>query len=94
MKFTQLKKFNITDRTAKVPLPEVGEGNYLEVRPSSSVNKPYFNALLAVGGKAARRKGGEDVITVDDIRKDRMVQAKLFAKHVVVGGLIVDGDRP
>jgi len=92
MKFTQLKKFNITDRTAKVFLPEVGDGNYLEVKPSSSVNKPYFNALLAVGGKAVRRKGGDDVITVDDIRKDRRVQAKLFAKHVVVGGLIVDGD--
>ncbi len=91
MKFTQLKKFNISDRTASVRLPELGVDNYLEVRPSSSVNKPYFNALLAVGGKAVRRKGGEDVITVDDIRKDRKIQAKLFAKHVVVGGLIHDG---
>lgn len=92
MKFTQLKKFNISDRTAEVRLPELGEGNYLTVRPSSSVNKPYFNALLAVGGKAVRRKGGEDVITVDDIRKDRKIQAKLFARHVVVGGLIHDGE--
>lgn len=92
MKFTQLKKFNITDRTATVHLSEVGKGNHLLVKPSTSVNKPYFNALLAIGGKAVRRKGGEDQITVDDIRKDRRVQAKLFAKHVVVGGLIHDGD--
>ena len=91
MKFTQLKKFNISDRTAVVRLPELGEGNYLEVRPSSSANKPYFNALLAVGGKAVRRKGGQEVITVDDIKKDRKIQAKLFAHHVVVGGYIVDG---
>lgn len=88
---SQLKKFNIKDRTAEVRLPELGDGNYLKVRPSSSVNKPYFNALLAVGGKAVRRKGGEDVITVDDIRKDRAIQARLFAKHVVVGGLVHDG---
>jgi hypothetical protein len=92
MKFTQLKKFNISDRTAVVNLPEVGEGNHLVIKPSSSVNKPYFNALLAVGGKASRRKGGEDVITVDDIRKDRRVQARLFSKHVVVGGLIHDDE--
>jgi len=91
MKFTQLKKFNISDRTAQVLLPEVGDNNYLELRPSSSVNKPYFNALLAIGGKASRKKG-QDVVTVDDIRKDRRIQAKLFSKHIVVGGLIHDGD--
>lgn len=90
MDLSQLKKFNITNRTAEVRLPELGDGCFLKLKPSSSVNKPYFNALLAVGGKAIRRKGGEEVITVDDIRKDRKIQAKLFAKHVVVGGLVLD----
>jgi len=89
---TRLKKFNISDRTAFVSIDEIGEGARIEVKSTSSFNKPYFNALLAVGTKAIKKKSS-DVLTVAEIRKDRKQQAELFKSHVIVDWVNVVDDE-
>jgi hypothetical protein len=84
-KFARLKKFNISDRTARVPLPEVGEEAALIVKSTGQFNKGYFNAVLKVGGKEARKKSIMDDLTLAEVKKDREKHVRLYEKHVIVG---------
>ncbi len=83
----RLKKFNISDRTAWVELPELGDKSRVEVRPSGQTNTDYYNDLLRMSGNEPRKKknAAEKLLTMDEVRKDRRQQARLFAKHVIVG---------
>ena len=79
---TRLSRFNLVGRTVPVQLPELGDA-VLHVRSTGVANKDYFNEVLRIGGKELRKQGKSPDLTVDEIRRDRMEQAKLFAKHVV-----------
>jgi len=84
-KFKQLRKFNISDRTARVELPEIGEGAALIVKSTSQFNKDYFNAMMKVGGKEARKRVKPEDLTLAEVKRDRRKHVKLFEEHVIEG---------
>jgi len=89
----RLNRFNLVGRTVPVQIPELGPDAVLDVLSTGPANKDYFNEVLRIGGKELRSKGKSPDLTVKEIRKDRLEQAKLFARHVVAGWVGVYDDE-
>lgn len=80
--FSHLKKLEIAG-TAEYPMPELGEGTVLTVKPSGESNKEYFNALLRATGAGKRQKKRKvDAAMVAEIRNQ---DKELYPKYVIVG---------
>lgn len=89
-------RFNLkktrTVASASVDVPEVGPSARLTGRLATEANKPYFNAMLKMGGK--RLRNGK--IDADAIAKNRGDDAVLYAKYVVSSwdGIVDEEGKP
>lgn len=79
---------------ATLDLPEVGAAAKLRGRIASDANRPYFNALLKVGGKriAALARGK---MTTEALDRNRTEDAGLYPRHVITGwsGILDEGGK-
>lgn len=86
-RFSRLQNFNTAVQTCWIEVPELGNGEKparICVKPASMVNKPYYNAVLRLSGKRARRLAQAGNVSVEDIIANRLDDAKLYPKHVIV----------
>ena len=79
------EKYNTSSRTIQVEVPELGPGATIECKFAGESNKPFYNAMLLLAGKRARRLKKGSQVTVDDVIKNRAEDAVLYPKHVFVG---------
>lgn len=86
-RFGHLSKYDTSAQTTWVEVPELGSDEKparLQLSPAAESNKPYFNALLRLSGKRARRLQKKQV-TVADIEQNRLEDAQLFPKYIIRG---------
>ena len=83
-RFSQIKKYDIRERTSFVDMPELGDGARIEVKTTADTNKGYYNGVLRIGTKRSRELAKKKVVDTDDIVRDRRDAASLFPKHVMV----------
>ena len=90
--FSQIKRQEAIMPTARHIFYEIPGEPWLEVKPATEWNKPFFNALLKRQRRGRRLlRGG--TLTVDMIKRTRDEDRDLYAKHIVIGwGGVVDVD--
>lgn len=70
---------------ASLELPEVGEKAYLRGKIATDANKPYFNAMLKIGGKRIRAQARSTTLTTEMLDRNRADDAALYPRHVISG---------
>lgn len=83
-RFSNIKKYDLRERTSFVDMPELGPGARIEVKTTADVNRPYYNAMLRIGMQRNRELGQKKDVDTDDIIRDRKDAASLFPEHVMV----------
>lgn len=79
--FSHLKRFE-GQETARIEVPELGENAWIECRPASERNKPYYSAMLKLAGRRLRTivRGKIDPA---DVAKNRAEDRVLFPKYII-----------
>lgn len=77
---------------ATLELPEIGPKASLRGKMATDANKPYFNAMLKLGGKRIRAQARAATLTTEMIDRNRVDDAALYPKFVVTGwtGIVDD----
>ena len=90
--FSQIKRQEAFMPTARHIFYEIEGEPWLEVKPATEWNKPFFNALLK-RQRRGRRILRAGTLTVDMIKRTRDEDRDLYAKYIVTGwGGVVDVD--
>ena len=88
--FSQIKRQEAITPTARHTFYEFGDEPWVEVKPATERNKPFFNALLK-RQRRGRRILRAGALTVDMIKRTRADDRELYAKYIVTGwGNVVD----
>ena len=90
--FSQIKRQKAIVPTARYTFYEFEGEPWVEVKPATERNKPFFNALLKRQRQSRRiLRGG--TLTVDVIKRTRDDDRELYAKYIITSwGNIVDVD--
>jgi hypothetical protein len=75
------KSYDISQAMFWLDMPELGEEAQLLLRPATNANPGYYNALLRMNGKRARKLATS--ISTADIEKIRSDDRILFPKYVI-----------
>ena len=87
--FSQIKKQAAITPTARHTFYEFENEPWVEVKPATERNKPFFNALLKRQRRGRRQlRGG--TLTVDVIKRARDDDRDLYAKYIVTGWDVFD----
>ena len=88
--FSQIKRQGVIMPTARHTFYEIEGEPWVEVKPATERNKPFFNSLLKRQRRGRRIvRGG--ALTVDVIKRARDDDRDLYAKYIVTGwGNVVD----
>ena len=88
--FSQIKRQEATIPTARHIFYEIKGEPWVEVKPATERNKPFFNSLLKRQRRGRRiLRGG--ALTVDMIKRARDDDRDIYSKYVVTGwGGVVD----
>lgn len=70
---------------ATFDLPEVGARARIRGRIATDANKPYFNAMLRLGGKRIRAQVRSANLTTEMLERNRLDDAHLYPLHVITG---------
>ena len=90
--FSQIKRQEAIMPTARHTFYEINGEPWVDVKPATERNKPFFNSLLR------RQRRGRRIIragslTVDMIKRTRDEDRDIYSKHIVTGwGNVVDVD--
>ena len=88
--FSQIKRQGAIMPTARHTFYEINGEPWVDVKPATERNKPFFNSLLR------RQRRGRRIIragslTVDMIKRTRDEDRDLYSKHIITGwGNVVD----
>ena len=94
--FSHVKRQVVIKATARYTFYEIEGEPWVEVKPATERNKPFFNALLRRQRRGRRiLRGG--ALTVDMIKRARDEDREVYSKHIVtawgnlveVGGTVV-----
>ena len=82
MDFSNLKKYEISDKKTEFCFESIEGEPTLLVRPATMSNKKYFNALLEskIGKRASKGK-----LSIKLLEDNRELLKKLYSKYVVTG---------
>ena len=83
--FEHLKNYEVDQAQSWLEMPELGERARLLLKPATEANRPYYNAMLKLSGKRARTLARSGQISVDDLRKNRAEDRKLFPRYIIAG---------
>ena len=90
--FSQIKRQEAIMPTARHTFYEIKGEPWVEIKPATERNKPFFNSLLKRQRRGRRiLRGGS--LTVDIIKRTRDEDRDLYSKHIITGwGNVVDVD--
>lgn len=91
--FKRLEKYSTRGRTAWMPTPFLGDEARLCLAFAGESNKPYFNELLRMGARRARRMNKTGTATTADLDQNRKEDRLLFPKHIILGWEGVEDDE-
>lgn len=81
--FKNLKRFDITQATAWVDMPELGPNARICVKPATDANSSYYNAMLKLAGRRVRQMVKTDEITAEDAAKNRDDDRRLYPRFII-----------
>ena len=90
--FKNLDKFDISNATAWLDMPELGPKARILIGPATEVNEPYHNAMLKMSGKRIRRMAKSDRLTAEDAVMSRDEDRVLYPLFVIRGWEFFEGD--
>lgn len=84
--FEKIEKLNVSGKTSRMMIPELGHDAYVELRIADESNARYYNAILKLGAERAekRMKRGNKVDPAMLV-ENRKIDSELFPKYVIVG---------
>jgi hypothetical protein len=91
--FKKLNKFDIRDALAWLDMPELGPKARILLAPATEANPNYYNAMLKMSGKRARRMVRTDRLTADDAQQSRDEDRELYPLFVIRGWENFEGDE-
>lgn len=81
--FEHLKKFEISEATSWLNMPELGDGARILLAPANDSNPHYYNAMLRASGDRVRAMVRSDKITAEDAAHNRDDDRTLYPKFVI-----------
>ena len=91
--FKNLDKFDISNATAWLDMPELGPKARILLAPATEVNANYHNAMLKMSGKRIRRMAKSDRLTAEDAAQSRDEDRELYPLFVIRGWEHFEGDE-
>lgn len=83
--FRNLGRFDVSQATAWLEMPELGSKARILLKPATDSNKQYYNAMLRTSGKRARTMARTGTVSAEDLELNRDEDRILFPKYVIAG---------
>jgi len=90
--FKSLDRFDISQATSWVDMPELGKRARILLAPATEANPAYYNAMLKLSGKRVRQMVKSDQITAEDAALNRDDDRELYPKFVIRSWEFVEGE--
>lgn len=90
--FKKLDRFDISQATSWVEMPELGKRARVLVRPATDANPNYYNAMLKLSSKRVRAMLKTDEITAEDAALNRDDDRQLYPRFVIAGWEALEGE--